>query len=276
MRLGQLSRQLNISSDQIVKVLHENFREVNNHPNIKITDEELEFLNDRFAPEPEPVAVEEVAPVHVEPAPQAETEVEVEAEEITIDTPAENEAPPAQEFVASLRPQVISLEDEFLAQTESLETYKAEKPHLEGLKVIGKIDLPEPVVKEKEENSEEKPARKLRNDRASRQKSERNERRSNSLIEERKKAQRLAIKKKYEEEERLKELKKKHYEEQVKAKIKPPVAKKKKRKVEETISAPAVPYANKAKVAPKQPQKAPKAKNPLKRFWLWLNGAYDN
>ena len=42
MRLGQLSRQLEISSDKIVKVLADNFREVNNHPNIKITEEEGE------------------------------------------------------------------------------------------------------------------------------------------------------------------------------------------------------------------------------------------
>lgn len=266
MRLGQLSRQLEISSDQIVKLLSENFREVNNHPNIKISEEELQFLNDRFAPikevlelpqeEPEAIVIEEV-----------ETSVQ------------EVEAPSTPKFIEELRPQVISLEDEFLAQTKGLETYKTEKPHLEGLKVVGKIDLPEPIVKEKEEKPEEKSdPRKVRNDRASRQRKELSERKSNALVEERKKAKRIAIKKQYEEEERLKNLKKKHYEEHVKAKIKPVAPKKKKRKVEETVSAPAVPYSNKPKAAVQSPKVSTKVqtKNPLKRFWLWLNGAYDN
>lgn len=263
MRLGQLSRQLEISSDQIVKLISENFREVNNHPNIKISDEELQFLNDRFAPKEEVVEVSQEAP-------QA---VIIEEPESLIE---EIEEAPVPEFVEELRPQVISLEDEFNAQTESLETYKAEKPHLEGLKVVGKIDLPEPIVKEKEEEEQKSDQRKARNDRASRQRKERSERRSNALIEERKKAKRLAIKKKFEEEERLKNLKKKHYEEHVKAKIKPVAPKKKKRRVEEAISAPAVPYSTKSKATNTKVQTRERAKNPLKRFWLWLNGAYDN
>ncbi|MFY0592048.1 hypothetical protein [Roseivirga sp.] len=268
MRLGQLSRQLNISADQIVAVLHDNFREVNNHPNIKITEEELEFLNDRFAPketaEPVPEVVETTEEEVIE-------KVVAEEPQEVLETTAE-----APEFIETLRPQVISLEEEFLAQTESLETYKAEKPHLEGLKVVGKIDLPEPVVKEKEEKPEEKPTRKPRADRSTRQRKQRTDRQQNSLVEERKKAKRLAIKKKFEEEERLKQLKKKHYEENVKAKIKPPVSKKKKSKTAATTTEPAVPYSDKPKTSAAANPKMKKDKNPIKRFWLWLNGAYDN
>ena len=265
MRLGQLSRQLEISSEQIVKLISENFREVNNHPNIKISEEELAFLNERFAPEPvEPeAAAEEIEAIIVEEVKEPVKEVET------------SEVP---EFIEELRPQVISLEDEFHAQTEDLESYKAEKPHLEGLRVVGKIDLPEPIVKEKEENPEEKDdLRKARNERVIRQRKERSERRTNALIEEKKKAKRLAIKKKFEEEERLKNLKKKHYEEHVKAKIKPVAPRKKKVKVEETDSTPAVPYSSPAKKTnSRKPIPKQRAKNPLKRFWLWLNGAYDN
>lgn len=264
MRLGQLSRQLEISSEQIVKLISENFREVNNHPNIKISEEELEFLNDRFAPKEEIQEVpQEIEAAVIEEAKEPLKEVET------------SEVP---EFIEELRPQVISLEDEFHAQTEDLESYKAEKPHLEGLKVVGKIDLPEPIVKEKEENPEEKDdLRKARNERVIRQRKERSERRTNALLEEKKKAKRLAIKKKFEEEERLKNLKKKHYEEHVKAKIKPVAPRKKKVRVEETGSAPAVPYSSPAKKAnSRKPIPKQRAKNPIKRFWLWLNGAYDN
>ncbi|OEK04688.1 hypothetical protein [Roseivirga misakiensis] len=271
MRLGQLSRQLNISSDQIVAVLQENFREVNNHPNIKITEEELEFLNNRFAPE---IALETI-PTETEEPTEKEI-IEPAEEEVTIQESEVNAPQETPEFVESLRPQVISLEEEFHAQTESLETYKAEKPHLEGLKVVGKIELPEPVVKEKEEEPVEKTSKKPRADRSSKPRRRRTDRKQNSLAEEREKAKRLAIKKKFEEEEKLKKLKKKHYEENVRAKMKPSTPKKKKTKVADSQTGPAVPYSDKSKATPTVNSKPQKDKNPLKRFWLWLNGAYDN
>lgn len=262
MRLGQLSRQLDVSSDQIAKLLNENFREVSSHPNVKLTEEELEFVQNQFAP-----AVEEVV-TETKAAETPDIEAVTEEKEEVLE---EKETP---EFVESLRPQVITLEEEFNAQTDGLELYKAEKPHLEGLKVVGKIDLPEPVVKEQPEEAP-KPVRQTR-DRKSNRRDDRGKRKNTpSLVEERKKEERLAKKRKFEEEQKLKELKKKHYEENVKAKLVKPAPKKKRKAVQETATYQA-PTTSTVSKSPSAKKASPSAKNPLKRFWLWLNGAYDN
>ena len=275
MRLGQLSRKLEVSSDQIAKLLNDNFREVSSHPNVKLTDEELDFVQNHFpppvkakTPEPaEPAPVLEAPTVEESPSEVDEVEAEKEKEEVEKETP---------EFVESLRPQFISLEEEFLAQTDGLELYKTEKPVLEGLKVVGKIELPEPVIKEKTEDDLVKEARKTRERKSNRRDDVRRRSGSNgpSLIEARKKAERLERKKKIEEEKKLRELKKKHYEENVKAKIvkTPP---KKKKKPAQAVVAHIAPTTS--TVSKKRPLKkaAPKSTNPLKKFWLWLNGEYD-
>ncbi|MBO3697370.1 hypothetical protein [Roseivirga sp. E12] len=264
MRLGQLSRQLDISPDKIVKLLQDNFREVNNHPNVKLTEEELVFVQNEF----QPVVEEESQENEI-----IEEKVEAPSQDIT-ETPAEPETP---EFIESLRPQVITLEEEFHAQTDGLELYKAEKPHLEGLKVVGKIDLPEPVVKEKDKEEPKKPERKARERNSNRRDRNSRGRNRNTLspTEERKKAERLALKKKFEQEQRLKELKRKHYEENVKAKLVNTAPKKKKKAVQgpEAHVAPTTQTVHKGSIAKKSTQRSG---NPLKRFWLWLNGAYDN
>ncbi len=265
MRLGQLSRQLDVSSDKIVKLLNDNFREVNNHPNIKLTEEELTFVQSQFQPVVEEV-VPEVKEV-VEDAQQTVSNEDIEA------TPEEQ----TPEFIESLRPQVITLEEEFLAQTDGVELYKTEKPHLEGLKVVGKIDLPEPIVKEKSEEPIEKPTRRTRERNANRRdrKSRTKNRNTLSPAEERKKAERLALKKKFEQEQRLKEQKRKHYEENVKAKLTKTAPKKKKKAIKATDEhvAPTTHTVHQGAISRKS---IPMTKNPLKRFWLWLNGAYDN
>ena len=262
MRLGQLSRQLEVSSDKIVKVLADNFREVNNHPNIKITEEELAFLVVHFSPK-----TSHTEEASVEATDANETQIEALSEEIAPEI-IEEEALP--EFVESLRPQVITLEEEFNAQKEDLESYKAEKVELEGLKVVGKIELPEPPVKkektapQKEEESEEIKSFD-RKPRRNGKRSGNRKPRLNPIEYQRQKEEKLVKKKKEQEEKRKKELKKQHYETQVKSKLQQPSKKKKKK-----------PIPNIVQVQPQATPPTPKKTgNPIKRFWLWLNGAYD-
>ena len=118
MRLGQLSRQLEISSDKIVKVLADNFREVNNHPNIKITEEELAFLVVHFTPSQ--TKTEENSSLEI----QGETPLN-DSDNST--GKVEEEARDIPEFVESLRPQVITLEEEFNAQKEDPESLTKQK-----------------------------------------------------------------------------------------------------------------------------------------------------
>ena len=260
MRLGQLSRKLEVESSTIVKVLKEHFREVNNHPNVKILDEELEFLTQKYSPK--------------NSAPQPKTIVEEQSSELiakeSLEAPSLQKEVPV--FVESLRPKVITLESEFDEKKKALESFKAEKPELEGLRVLGKIELPEPKPKtpkadkaeEKKEGTNTVNERTIRN---------RNNRRGQKTrvnrtpAEERKRAEQMAKRQKAAEERKLKELKRKHYEENVKAKIADKPKRKKKKKLVQKFEASANVHS--------QSDKAQKSTNPLVRFWKWLNGDYD-
>lgn len=255
MRLGQAARNFETTTDQLVKMLAKHFREVNNHPNIKLTDEEVDFFESHFAPQPSEIISKEIK--EEPPVPPAEEE------------PVQEKQSDEPQFVESLRPQVITLENEFDEKTRALEKFKAEKPELEGLKVLGKIELPEPVKKEVKEKKSKEP----KDRRPSTRTSKTNRTDKNLAAEERKKQERIAKRKKYESEQRAKELKKKHYEENVKAKLESPKPKKKKRKVLEEQEAVSTPSSSKRATHQSKPSKQ-KAKG-LKRFWLWLNGAYD-
>lgn len=266
MRLGQLSRKLDVDSSTIVKVLHEHFREVNNHPNVKILDEEVEFLTQKFQPAPTPAP--EPAPAET-PTEQATIEV---TQPVSVEETIEEPVSEKPTFVEALRPKVISLEAEFDKQKQELETFKAEKPELEGLKVLGKIELPEPKPKAPKEPQKEKEPKGSRtiNERGARNRYDNKGGRKNSnrnpLEAERKRAEQKAKRQKEQEQQKLKELKKKHYEETVKAKIADKPKKKKKKKfVQQQI----------AQTQAQTNHKAPKSTNPLARFWRWLNGGYD-
>ncbi len=262
MRLGQLSRKLEVESSTIVKVLKEHFREVNNHPNVKILDEEYDFLLNRFGPKP------------LTPAEESSIEIPIEPKEVIEETEAKDASPKKETpvFVESLRPRVITLESEFDQKKRELESYKAEKPELEGLKVVGKIELPEPKPKAPKvdnkdaEGSEGTKTVDERNLRPRNKRKDNRQRVNRSPAEERKRAEQLANRRKAQEERQLKELKKKHYEENVKAKLEKPKRKKKKKFVQQF----------EATIQQDQVQKQPqKSSNPLVRFWRWLNGDYD-
>lgn len=278
MRLGQTARLLKVTAADIVEALQADFREIKNHPNVKITDEELTFLKSNFGYVEEPEETVE-APLTEAPNEEPETEAKVEIEkapapveeaEVAIETPSEPISDTTPKFVESLRPKVITLEKEFDEKKENLDTFKAEKPQLEGLKVLGKIDIPEPIKKEpKPEKENERPKR--INTRNGKQNRKSNHKKHQDLTpaQERKKAERIALRKKQEEEKRQKELKKKHYQENVAAKIAKPKRKKKKKLVmQHEQTAPQAQNSN--------GHASQRPSNPIARFWKWLNGGYDS
>ncbi len=181
----------------------------------------------------------------------------------------------------------IEEDEEFI----NAELIKTEKPVLEGLKVVGKIDLPEPKKPEPKaeeegatEASTDKPDKKTqqsrngRNDRG-RGRNRKNQRQRLSPLEyERQKAERLAKKKKKDAERKLKQKKEEHYRTKLEAKSKTtkktaPTKPKKKAPQEEEAMAP-LPINGMSRPKPVAP-KAKKGKGPLKRFWGWLNGESD-
>lgn len=181
----------------------------------------------------------------------------------------------------------IEEDEEFI----NAELIKTEKPVLEGLKVVGKIDLPEPKkpepkaeadAEEKEtESKDEKKHQQRRNGRneRGRGRNRKNQRQRLSPLEyERQKAERLAKKKKKEAEKKLKQKKEEHYRAKMEAKSKgkkktAPTRPKKKATMEEEAIAP-LPINGMSR--PKPVVKKEKKRGPLKRFWGWLNGESDN
>lgn len=166
MRLAQLSRKVNTNTEEILKFLKSELNvELENDPNAKIEDEHVDAVLAQFQPPiveedlPEPVASSE------EEAPAEEEEVKEEVEEVI--APAETEDSPEE---ATPEKEVIEAVNEETSEEESTTAddseeqafievevdedapiIKAPKVQLEGIKVVGKIDLPTKAVEEEEE-----------------------------------------------------------------------------------------------------------------------------
>ncbi len=112
MRLGQLARQLSISPEKIVIFLGSREIAIDNHNNARIDDQYVELVLSEFAPGNESLR-QQVA--HTPDAPESSDQASDEpAETATAEAPA-----------------------------EPTELIKAPKIELPGLRVVGKIELPE-------------------------------------------------------------------------------------------------------------------------------------
>ena len=146
MRLGQLSRKVNVKPNEILNYLKLEFDvELGTHLNTKVEDALVEKVVAKFNPTPEPSKSEEnVAPI-VEETPSEvieSTPHETPATEDTIsgendsDTD-EQEAEPVTEFEVH--------EEVDASVIANAPLIKAEKVELSGPKVVGKIELPPPL-----------------------------------------------------------------------------------------------------------------------------------
>ena len=146
MRLGQVKRTHNIETSKIVSFLNKKGIEISSHPNSKLTDDQLKMVLDEFKTEEE--VVEEVVAevvkkedILVEEAPKAKKK-----------TPAKKKKESKPEVgdvieIKEEKPKKKKTEDE----DEDIEVIRAPKQEVEGLKVLGKIDIPKPKVVEKTE-----------------------------------------------------------------------------------------------------------------------------
>ncbi|MCR9081970.1 MAG: translation initiation factor IF-2, partial [Cyclobacteriaceae bacterium] len=147
MRLGALARKLNVGTATLVETLGKKGHEVQDNPNSKISMEQVELLNREFRSsaqekeeashlsigkrhetvtlEPEPKPEPEPAPA---PAP---TPAPAPKEEVPAPTPPKKEEPKA----APAEPKA--------PEAEKTDKAEIEAPKLEGIKVLGKIDLPQ-------------------------------------------------------------------------------------------------------------------------------------
>ncbi|MCV9387030.1 translation initiation factor IF-2 N-terminal domain-containing protein [Reichenbachiella ulvae] len=201
-------------------------------------------------------AEEEEAVVETD-RPQAEEEVEVE------ESPeAEETEYPSYEPITTEDGELIESYAELAARDSSVKIIKAPKAApLQGLKIKGKIELPEP--RSKEEKKKEKPLDPNEiiytsgPDRKPKAKSnkkpfKKRKPRVNTVELERRKKEKEEKRRKAQKERKEKEAKKQYYETKVQAKVQTQPAKpKKNKKTSHTTT--------------------PKDTNPIKRFWKWLN-----
>jgi hypothetical protein len=142
MRLGQLARKVAVHPSDIVEFLAKNGVSIDEGTNTRITDFNTELVIQKYAPhllipvsKPES-AVEEI---------QATATSEIIAADFEIDTTGV----PVLEEVFSTE----GNEQSAVESAETTELIKATKVELKGLRVIGKIDLPEPKKKETQEET---------------------------------------------------------------------------------------------------------------------------
>ncbi|HZX74199.1 MAG TPA: hypothetical protein VFE57_07255 [Cyclobacteriaceae bacterium] len=154
MRLAQLARKLSLRPDQIIEFLAKQNIQIEDGSNTRLEDNHVELIVKKFAPAgfeitPQELRVEEM---NTETLPPLIVEApEIEKPEMK----AVERAETAQEIETSL---------------DKTEVIKAPKIELSGLKVLGKIDLPEPKKKElpateppldNEGNAESKPQKRI-------------------------------------------------------------------------------------------------------------------
>jgi hypothetical protein len=131
MRLGQLARKVAVHPSEIVKFLAKKGVVIDEGTNTRITDSNTESI------------IREYAPHLIVPESRSERVIE------DIQAPEANstEIIPESEIEIPIAP-VLENEQSTVESNETTEIIKAAKIELKGLKVVGKIDLPDPKKKE--------------------------------------------------------------------------------------------------------------------------------
>ncbi|MDF2158924.1 translation initiation factor IF-2 [Algoriphagus sp. CAU 1675] len=167
MRLGQIARKLNVGTATIVESLAKKGYEVENNPNSKISMEQVNMLTKEFKSS----ALEKEEASHLSIGKRHETvtlEAEPKQEKAPEPAPAPKEEPkPAAVPTAKEEPKPAPAPVPEPTPAPKEEKVPTEAPKLEGIKVLGKIDLnkkptpaPKPAepVKAQEAKETQKPA----------------------------------------------------------------------------------------------------------------------
>lgn len=292
MRIGQLARKYDIPVQEIISYLEERSLEGQPyHPNAKLEEPvELELLShfgvvvEEEVPEPEPEEEAKLPTEKMIGEPDEEA-IADEPEKSPVESPSEPLT--AAEEIAAVegdimmgeledsrkvdqsQPKPVSKDeiiqsdqllelldsDEPPADLEKIKLIKAPKRELAGLKVLGKVDLPEPKKKqeEKEETSE---ASGQKNRRPQLSEEEKEKRRLKAKRKKEAFEARQEKRRKEEENERVKKLKAAHYQEKLK---KAEVVKQRKSPKPQQVPAPVV------------SETRPEPKTLLGKWWRWMN-----
>jgi hypothetical protein len=249
MRLGQLARKLSLRPSQVVDFLAASNIESEEGSNTRLKDDHVEMIVKHFAPERfeeilRPVIPEETI---VEKTIQSTEEIPTdEAPVVSLPNEAD-EAPQQASEAVSIEPIELSAAD--------AEVIRVQKIELAGLKVLGKIELPEPKKKEAaaegEATDENKPQKRERSSKDRDKQTLRNREqhtRRNPVEAQRQREQREREEKRKAELEREKEKRKQHYHNKVKQVNQQPA---KRAKLAKETSVVSNPKSNNTRPAPK-------------------------
>ena len=229
---------------------------------VEIDEVEIEEIDEIIEEETEEKIEEEIDNKEFEELPLLE-----KAEKIAADIPI------AQDTI--IEPKTGTVDDLENDNPDEIELIKVKKVKLDGIKVVGKIELPEkpkkeiiePEIVEPESDqvkTEEKPkkGRKSINRKIDpgRRKNQRGRNRNPLTYDEKlKKEERESLRKRRQKNKEEKIRKRKYYQENIQPKTNPKAIRKKKKQT-----------------AIQTPGKTVVYKNPIKRLWAWLNGKYDS
>ncbi len=162
MRISSLARKIKIKPSELITYCEQNNIELDSGAHTKLSEDQVEKIYTEFAPEflkqdetAEAVIagpLEDTEEVELKPDPEVTVEVSVEENSVAIEEDI------VTEEAAEETQKEDEAEDDNEAQ-EEIEVIRAPKITLPGLKVKGKIDLPEPKKpepKEEKKREEEK------------------------------------------------------------------------------------------------------------------------
>lgn len=281
MRLGQLARKYDIPLQEIIDYLKEETGE-KFHANAKLYDaietqifkhfdlypddpvleseeqiEEKEPEQSLDEPSSEPISPEEdIASVDGELATPSEPKELMETPVTSEQELQEQPRPKDDEVIQTDKLLELLENEEANPDLEKVKLIKAPKKELPGLKVLGKVDLPEPKKKAEQEDQKKKPERNRRPQLSDEEKEKRRlkAKRKKEAYEARQEKRR-----KEQEARRLKELKAKHYQEKLR-KAENIKQKKEVTKIEQERTQEPLPVRIK-----KEP------KTLLGKWWRWMN-----
>ena len=255
MRLFQLARKLEVAPESIISLLADHDIAIENKSNIKLEEEQIAIVLNHF----------EKADVFGEQE-KLQKEGDLELEPMMDEPPIDEEILLPAEPSLNDQPSIAATEgsvDDAGEKEKEIEVIRVKKIKLSGPKVVGKIDLPEPVKKEKtskEQDSE--PSQKRGHSRGrNRDRWSRGNKRKETLEQKRQREAREKEKSKKQQEKLKKEQRKKFYVENIQA---TPVLHPPKKRVKRTEQS-----------LPPGKKQVAKHKNPFRRLWSWLNGEYD-
>ncbi len=207
MRIGQLARRLGLTTTDLIDFLATQKADPEANANSRLSDAEAEAIVQHFAPE----RIQEIlspSTLEVELSVEPEPAVVIQPEVIKMPTPPQENLPTTEQELPATNGE---------QKPEDVEVIRVSKVELQGLKVLGKIDLPQPKKKLETAPETSQEQRTPANERT--RDSRRREQRTwkNPLEVQRQREAEEASRKREEELERQKEQRANHYYKKVKS-----------------------------------------------------------